>query len=142
MKHYLLDVNVVLDVLLNRPPWAADGARIWNAHRNGDIEAVLAAFTVPTIFFIVRRLTDLRTAHAAVQHCLATLSIAPVDESTLLAALAMTGADFEDNLQIACAVQAGADGIVTRDPRGFASSPVPVLAPADLVALLPPPPSP
>jgi predicted nucleic acid-binding protein len=142
MKRYLLDVNVVLDVLLNRPPRAADGVQIWNAHRNGDIEALLAAFTVPTIFYIVQRLTDLRTAHSAVQHCLATLSIALVDEATLLAALAMTGADFEDNLQIACAVQAGVDGIVTRDARGFAASPLPVLSPTALIAQLPPPPIP
>src|SRR5260370_528045 len=142
MNRYLLDVNVVLDVMLNRPPWAADGVQIWNAHRHGDTQRMLAAFTVPTIFYIVQRLTDLPTAHSAVQHCLATLSIAPVNESTLLAALAMTGADFEDNLQIACAVQAGVDGIVTRDPLGFAGSPLPVLSPTALVAQLPPPPAP
>src|SRR5258708_3668898 len=120
MNRYLLDVNVVLDLLLNRPPWAAEAAAIWNAHRNGDIEAVLAAFTFPTIFYIVQRQTNTQTAQSAIQHCLATLAVAPVDESTLLSALAMRGADFEDNLQIACAVQAGVDAIITRDPRGFA----------------------
>jgi hypothetical protein len=45
--------------------------------------------------------------------------------------------NFEDNLQVACAVLTRLDAIVTRDPRGFAGSPVPVLAPARLLAQIP-----
>jgi predicted nucleic acid-binding protein len=138
----LLDTSVVLDLLLNRDPWAADVATIWTAHRQNRVDAWIAAFALPTVFYIVRRQTDLATARTAVQHCLATLSTAPVDQATLLAAQAMTGPDFEDNLQIACAQQIQAGAIVTRDPRGFAHSPITVLTPADLVAQLPPQPSP
>lgn len=135
----LLDTCVLLDVLLNRAPWAADVALIWTAHHQGRLDALMAAFAVPTIFYVTRRQTDLATAQAAIQHCLMTLQVAPVDQGALLAALAMPGPDFEDNLQIACAVQAGADLIVTRDPRGFAHSPIPVLTPSDLVSQLNPP---
>jgi predicted nucleic acid-binding protein len=138
MKKVLFDISVVLD-LLNRPPWAANMAVLWDAHRTGQIEAVVAAFSLPTIFYIVRRQSDLATARQAVQVCLDTLSIAPVDQPALIAAQAMPGADFEDNLQIACAVQVGADLIVTRDPHGFAHSPLAVLPPAALVAQLAPP---
>ena len=46
------------------------------------------------------------------------------------------GIDFEDNLQIACAVEATLDAIVTRNPKDFAGSPVPVLTPAELPVLL------
>jgi hypothetical protein len=60
----------------------------------------------------------------------------------VLAAQAMPGSDFEDNLQIACAIHVGVDLIITRDPRGFARSPLPVATPADLVAQLPGPPTP
>jgi predicted nucleic acid-binding protein len=136
MKQYLLDMSVILDLLLNRSPWAADAAFIWDAHRHGQITALVAAFSMPTIFYIVRRQAGLTAAQAAVQACLSTLDVAPVDLSSLLAAQALPGPDFEDNLQIACAVQAGADAVVTRDPRGFAGSPITVLTPADLVASL------
>jgi predicted nucleic acid-binding protein len=135
----LLDTSAVLDLLLNRAPWAADVATIWTAHRHGRVEAFLAAFALPTIFYIVRRQTDQATALAAVQHCLATLSVAPTDQAALLSAMGMPGPDFEDNLQIACAVQAGVDAVVTRDPRGFAHSPLPILTPADLASQLSPP---
>jgi predicted nucleic acid-binding protein len=48
----LLDTSVLLDLLLNRAPWAADAAAIWTAHRQGQIEAMVAAFALPTIFYI------------------------------------------------------------------------------------------
>ena len=35
----LLDTCVLLDLLLNRSPWAADMAAVWNAHRRGQIDA-------------------------------------------------------------------------------------------------------
>ena len=136
MKKYLLDTNVLLDLFLNRLPWAADMAVIWDAHRQGKIKALVAAFALPTIFYIVRRQAGLTTAQTVVRDCLSTLDIAPIDQTTLLAAQAPSGPDFEDDLQIACAVQAGVDAIVTRDPRGFAGSPIPVMAPADVVASL------
>ncbi len=49
----------------------------------------------------------------------------------------MAGPVFEDNVQIACAQTAGVDFIVTRDPSGFAHSPLPVLAPTDVPSRLP-----
>jgi predicted nucleic acid-binding protein len=136
MKQYLLDINVILDLLLNRAPWAADAAVIWDAHRQGRIRTLIAAFSLPTIYYIVRRQAGLPAAQAALHACLSTLDIVPVDLATLLDAQARAGTDFEDDLQISCAVQAGVDAIVARDPRGFAASPVTVLTPADLATSL------
>lgn len=142
MKQYLLDTSVLLDLLLNRSPWAADAALLWDAHRHSQIRVWMAAFSLPTIFYIVRKQAGLAEARTAVQGCLTTLEIAPTDQAALLAAQALGGADFEDDLQIACAIQAGVDAIVTRDPRGFAASPMPVMTPAEVVATLPGPATP
>jgi hypothetical protein len=88
-------------------------------------------------FYVVRRNADLATAHSVVAECLASFQIVPVERATLELAQTMTGSDFEDNLQIACAVLGRLDAIVTRDPKGFAGSPVPVLSPAELLARIP-----
>jgi hypothetical protein len=77
-----------------------------------------------------------------VRICLKAFEILAVDAQTVAAADALPGADFEDNLQMAAAVQANVDAIVTRDPAGFAMSPVPVLSPADLLKQLSPQPTP
>lgn len=137
MKQYLLDTSVLLDLLLKRVPWAADAAAIWEAHHRGQIRAFAAAFSLHTVFYVIRKQAGLPAAQAAVQACLATLDIVPTDQATLLAAQSLAGPDFEDNLQIASAAQAGVDAIVTRDPRGFASSKIPALTPSDVAATLP-----
>jgi predicted nucleic acid-binding protein len=132
----LLDLNVVLDTLLKRERWRAEADAIWDANRERRIGARMSAFALPILFYVVRKQTDLTRAHLAVTNCLRSLEIVPVDRTALEMATALPGSDFEDNLHIACAAEARLDAIVTRNPKDFAGSPVPVLTPAELLALL------
>ena len=68
--------------------------------------------------------------------------ILPIDKQTLLDADASPGSDFEDNIQIAAAVTASLDAIVTRNPSDFSHSPIPVWDPAELLRRLAGPGSP
>jgi predicted nucleic acid-binding protein len=52
-------------------------------------------------------------------------------------ALALPYRDLEDAVQMAAAQQAGADCLVTQDRSGYTAGPLPALAPAELLALLP-----
>jgi hypothetical protein len=98
--------------------------------------AGIAAFTVPTVFYIMRRQTDLSHAQDAVRICLTTFEIVPVQRSTLEDARNLAGSDYEDNLQLACALEGKMDGLVTRDPSGYPGATLPVLTPTQLLALL------
>ncbi len=135
----LLDTNVVLDVLLNRQPWVADAGAIWAACDQGRLDGFVTASSMTDIFYIARRASSLPTAHAAVQVCLDAFNICAVSRQTLEQALTLTGSDFEDNVQIACAMLAGLDALVTRNETDFAAAPLPVFTPAGLLAQLPPP---
>jgi predicted nucleic acid-binding protein len=129
MRYVLLDTNVVLDVLYDRAPWVAEARSIWQAVDDGRILAYLAATTLTNIFYVGRQLSGLQSAHEAVQTCLEAFEICTIDRPTLERALGLNGSDFEDNVQIACAVSYGIDAIITRDAKGFKDSPVPVLTP-------------
>ncbi len=131
----LLDLNVVLDTFLGREPWKANSDAIWDANRNGQIDARISAASLPTLFYVIRKQEDLARAHLAVRTCLRSLKIVPIDGTVAELAVTLPGADFEDNLQIACALQAGLDAIVTRNSKDFAGSPIPVMTPFDFLAL-------
>ncbi len=131
-----LDTNVVPDVLLDRAPWPADMRPLWNANSRGEVTAALTATSITSLFSIARKLVGIERARMAVQLCLDALLVLPVDASALEAAAVMGGSDFEDDVQIACAQQAGLDLIVTRDPSGFAASPLRCVSPAEAAALL------
>ncbi len=132
----LFDTNIVLDVLLKREPWVTDASALWQANDEGRIVGYVAASVLTDIFYVARRLAELDTARTAIRVCLEAFEICAVDRETLEHANGLTGNDFEDNLQIACATLAGLDAIVTRDKQDFSVSAVPVFTPAELLARL------
>jgi len=132
----LLDTNVVLDSLLARAPWNVEADDILHAADRGEVVCALTALSIANLFYIGRRLVGLVRARADVRTCLHRFEIVGIDEPTLLNADGLPGGDFEDNVQIAAAVESAVDGLVTRDPRGFAHSPIPVWSPAELLQRL------
>lgn len=129
----LLDTNVVLDVLLSREPWVAEAKALWQAIDDERLVGYLTASTITDIFYVARRLTNQETAYQAIRTCLDTFEICAVDRSTLEHAIMLAGQDFEDNLQVACAGLAHLDAIVTRNVKDFKGTPIPVLAPAQVL---------
>ena len=75
-------------------------------------------------------------AFAAIDRVFAAFGLFIVDVSLLQQARALPGNDFEDNVQIACATNAGLDLIITRNPTDFRASPVTVIEPPQITAYL------
>ncbi len=132
----LLDTNILLDVLLKRDPWVTQSSAVWQAHDQDKITAQVMACAITDIFYVARRLAGLQTAHTAARLCLQTFEICAVDHQALEQAQMLSGNDFEDNLQIACAGLANLDAIITRDKKGFQASTIPILTPAKLLTRL------
>ena len=86
------------------------------------------ATTLTDIFYISRRHTcSIERARQAVAIALIVLEICPVDKFVLETAFSSTTADFEDALQIACALAHNLDAIVTHDTE-LTSSLIPILS--------------
>ena len=137
MMRVLLDTNVVLDALLKREPWANAAKLLWEANDDGRIIGHLTASTLTDIFYIARKGSGNDAAREAIKLCLEAFEICTVDRSALEEALALTGNDFEDNLQIACASLSSVEAIVTRNKDDFGESKIPVLTPDELLKRLP-----
>jgi len=85
----LLDVNVLLDVLANREPFADDAALILSAIERQRIHGFVAAHSITTLYFLLNRATGRRKARKAVGDLLKLLQVVAVDHDRLLQALAM-----------------------------------------------------
>ena len=136
MRRLLIDVNVVLDVLLDRRPFAESSSAVWAAVEDGEAEGLLSAHAVTTLHYLNARAVGGRAARETTEALLSVFNVAGVDESVLASALALDWSDFEDAVTAAAARKAKCDAIVTRNPRDFAKSPVRVLAPSEAVAWL------
>ena len=136
MIHALLDTNVIIDALLERAPWETDAGAIMQADLDGQFVAYVTATSLTDIFYVTRRQAGRERAWELVRATLNQLSIISVGGDELEAAVMLEGNDFEDNLQIACAMSLQLDFIVTRDSSGFTGSPLPVLTPQQLLSRL------
>ncbi len=136
MKRLLLDINVVLDILLDRKPHVSASSAIWAKIELGEAVGLFAAHGVTTVFYLVEREHDARIAREAVEAMLQVVDVAPVDGSVIRSALRLSWPDFEDAVCAVAALNSRCDAIVTRDPSGFPGSPVPVMEPEAVIALL------
>lgn len=127
-RRVLVDLNVVLDVLLDRAPHAEASAALWAAVENGEAEGVLAAHCLTTLHELASRSGGRDFGDRCVADVLSVFTVAPLDAGVLQSALAMAWPDFEDAVCAASATASGCQFIATRDPRGFKRSACPALA--------------
>lgn len=132
----LVDLNIVLDVLAERQPHYDASARVWAAVESGEIQGLLAAHSLTTLFYLLCKHTNKKKATQTLYDLLQVYEIAALDNKIMRNALMLGWDDYEDAVQMAAATDANADYLVTRNPKDFAGDSVPVLQPGDLLALL------
>ena len=132
-----LDLNVLLDVAQNRPPFYQDSEEVLARAREGDYETVISGHLLTTFHYVMAKFSGRPAADAAVDGLLADFTVAGADNALLLRARALPMPDFEDNVVAAVAEAAKCDYIVTRNVPDFAGSPVLAITPADFLKLLP-----
>jgi predicted nucleic acid-binding protein len=133
----LIDTNILLDFLLQREPFFQDAELLFQSIDAGQVIGYATATTLTDIFYISRKHTrSVERARQAVSETLTVMAICPIDRAVLESAFNSGLVDFEDAVQIFGAVAQGLDAILTRDNKGFLSSPIPVLSIQDLLQQL------
>jgi len=130
MDKLLIDVNIILDVVLDRE---VDGssAAVMNLIDEGKARGLSSAASYTAIYYLINKFLDHHKALRVIQDLLAILQIIPIDEKTLNSALNEKGPDFEDNIQIVSARLSKADYIITRNLSHFKYSPIQALSPGE-----------
>jgi hypothetical protein len=132
----LIDLNVILDVLQRREPFYATSARVLAYVETGRVEGWVAAHSLTTLFYLLARHQSVELARVTLRELVSLLSVATVDQAVIEQVLALPYQDFEDAVQMMAAVQAGAQYVITRNVQDYASGPLPVLQPAEFLALI------
>lgn len=132
----LFDTNVVLDVLLARAPHAAPATTLFDYVARKDLDGLLGATTLTTIFYLAAKASSPAKARRHVRTLVTLFDVAAVTRSVLAGALESGFRDYEDGVLHEAARQAGASAIVTRDPAGFTASKLRVYGPSELLRLI------
>lgn len=132
----LVDADVLIDVALDRAPFADDAAALLERLERGPSRGAVAWHTLANFYYLVSPQRGRDDARRFIAELSAFLEVAPTTTAHLRVALESAITDFEDALQLGAAVAAGAELIVTRNVRDYRRSPVPALTPADALARL------
>jgi hypothetical protein len=127
----LLDINIILDVVFDRPGEPASSALI--ASCGAQNQAWLAWHSVATLAYLIERERSPAVAREVVTGLLTWAQVATTGHNDAVQALRIPMTDFEDALQVSAARACGADYIITRNGRDFVKSPLPALSPGDFL---------
>ena len=130
MKPLLLDLNVILDVILERQHGADAAAALWAAIEGGQGQGLIPAHGVTTIFYLLEKARGASFAREGVERLLTVFGVAAVTDAVVRRALVFAWPDFEDAVSAAAAEASGCEALVTRDPDGYPDAPLPVIDPA------------
>jgi predicted nucleic acid-binding protein len=132
----LIDIDVILDVLLERDPWASEAAQLLAAAEKGQIVGFIAGHTPSTVYYLTRKARGRQAADHAMMDLLRIARVVPVETADFHRALTLGFDDFEDAVQGACALKIAADYVATRNTSDFDSLPIPSQPPGGILAQL------
>lgn len=130
----MFDTNVVLDLLLDRAPFADDAETLFGFVEEGRLQGYLCATTLTTLHYLAAKVVGSAKAREQLQTLLALFEIAPVTRSVLEEALADDCRDFEDAVLCRAAIHVGTERIVTRNPADFRTCTLLIVSPRELVS--------
>ncbi|MGO8702372.1 MAG: type II toxin-antitoxin system VapC family toxin [Candidatus Brocadiia bacterium] len=130
-----LDTSVLMDVLLERQPFAPDAQRLWFLAERAKIEGAVSALSFPNVYYIVRKMRGPDFATTMLRAMRDTFHIVACDEQILQQAIDAKFSDFEDAVQYFSALRVNAVCMVTRNPRHFPKSSLPIFTPHEFFSV-------
>jgi predicted nucleic acid-binding protein len=130
-----LDTNILLDLLLDRGPYAEAAEDLLALVESGAFPGYVSAITISNIHYILKDLHKHKDPLPALGSLLSFLEVVPTSKKILLDAMDGGFKDYEDGIQYASALSAKCTHLVTRNARDFKRSRIPVVSASEMCAL-------
>jgi predicted nucleic acid-binding protein len=118
----LVDVNVCLDLLLDRRPFVEFSGQIFERAEQNQLTIVISGLSFDTLFYIMRPSMGPEKSTQLLKEFSRQLRIGTVNQAVVHHALHAGWKDLEDALQYYCAIEAGCTAIITRNTSDFIPS--------------------
>ena len=129
-----IDTNVIVDVVAKREPFFADSQAVLALCATGDLEGVVSDLTFCNVAYVLRKSLGNAQLRNGLRILKDHLTVVPIGDVAITAALANEMTDFEDAVQLEVARANQVDVIVTRNVRHFKNPSIMVCTPSELLA--------
>ena len=128
-----VDTNILLDVLTKREPFYKNSAVIWSLVEDGIVEGYISAISVNNVFYISKKLHDLKHAQGLVDKILKDFQIIELNYEILKLSRTISDRDYEDLIQYFSAIRSGSKYLITRNKDDFPETGIEILEPAEFL---------
>ena len=133
----LVDTNVIVDVLLKREAFMKEAQIIITKCADREITGYLAAHSIPNLFYILRKAYSKEERRVFIKNLCDIFHISDLNAEKIISAVQNDKfADFEDCLQVECAVEVMADYIITRNTDDYKNSRIKAVEPKEFIELI------
>lgn len=137
MRKVFLDTNILVDLIADRKPFSKYAIEIFDAAESKKIKLFTSSHSIATTYYLLKKYLDEKTLRSIVLGLFDYITITPVDTAVLTQGLRSKHKNFEDSIQIHCAMTIEhINCIVTRNIKDFKGSEITVLAPDEFCATL------
>ncbi|MEK7274317.1 MAG: PIN domain-containing protein [Candidatus Desantisbacteria bacterium] len=135
MKTILCDINIFLDIFLNRQPYYNSSACVFSLVENGKINGYVCSLSFPVMFYLLSKENNATSALKILEKIRAIFRVARVDEKVIDLSLASNFKDFEDAVQYYSSTLHKIDYLITRNKKDYIESGLSVLTPEEFIIL-------
>ena len=130
----LLDTNIILDYIAERPFSKSETKQIFEMIFSRKINGIIAVHSITNLWYILRKTCSAPERREIINTLLECFEIAEINKTIIQNAINRNNfSDFEDCLQDECAKTYKADYIITRDKDDFTTSLIPTLFPTEFL---------
>ena len=133
----LFDTNVVLDYLLVRESHYEYAEQLINFSQERRLKTYVAFHSMSIIWYHLRKKFSSAECRKFLLKVTNIFTVTGASHNEVVRAILNEDfPDFEDCLQEKCALEVGADYIVTRNAKDFAAAEIPAVTPAEIIEIL------
>lgn len=127
MEKVFVDTNIILDWLGNRQPFFISAQKLFKMGEDKKIEILISTVSHTTTEYILRKQIGEDSTRKALAAIRTLSSVCTSGEKEIDLAIASNFKDFEDAFQYYTAMNNSAKVIITRNPKDFKKSTIPIM---------------
>lgn len=128
MEKVFVDTNIILDWLGNRVPFFIHAKKLFQKAENGELEILISTMSYISTEYILRKQIGKEKSRLALAGIRQISRVCSSGEQEIDLTLISSMRDFEDAFQYYSALNNDAEVIITRNPKDFSDSVLPVMS--------------
>jgi predicted nucleic acid-binding protein len=125
MKHVFIDTNILMDMLFHRMPYKNHALDLFALQEKKLITTHTSSNTILSVAYYLNKVNPPKVVKEILIHLIADVQVIEINKSMLLAGISSLTEDYEDAVQIHCALSnRKITHIITRDKKDFKDCPL------------------